>query len=540
MGRRHTSARALKRLFWLNGEPDPRLLQLEFVLLIALAGLAAVPFGGWSAVSVAEQVALVLALLTLVATIVATHHVADPLRTTFVLSIIDLGIVGVSAQRLDVGTLPFVVIPSLWLGRQLRWRAIPVAGLATLVLVTIPALLAHGNEDGTVAQVVPLPLVAMLAALAIAVGLDVAASAQAEAERALAELARQRRSSQAIFEAVDIGLALVDTDGDPTLMNRSMRRNAEMAYPNGVREARRVIAADGETVLAIDHTPSKRAGRGEEFDDLRVWVGDDVATRRALSVSARRVEDDDGTVVAAALAYKDVTDYMRALEVKDQFIALISHELRTPLTPIYGYVTMLQENDDLPELARKQLAVVARSTDRLRGLVDDLLEAAQVASGGLSLAPGPVDLAAIVAESLSSAQVQAEDAGIVLESAVPPAVPLVGDPVRLAQVVDNLLSNAVKYTPRGGTVRVDLVRHDRSVELRVRDTGLGIPADDVAHVFTRFFRTKEATNLAIGGIGLGLSITKEIVEGHGGAIAVHSEVGCGSEFRVSLPSSGVA
>jgi signal transduction histidine kinase len=413
-----------------------------------------------------------------------------------------------------------------------------VSGVATLVLVTAPAIAVHGTEDGILGQVVPLPFVAMFGAVAIAVGLDVAISAREESDRALAELAAQRRNSDAIVSAVDVGLALLDIDGHPQQINQRQREIDALTYPLGREyDVVHVFDADGTTPLPSRELPSAMAARGLDFDDQRIWVGESPASRRALSVSARSVCDEQGRRTGSALVYQDVTELMRAMAVKDEFIGMVSHELRTPLTSIYGYVSILHERDDLPALVHKQLSVVVRSTDRLRLLVDDLLEAAQVASGGLSLDPGPIDLAPIVTEAIAAARPVAIDAGVALEWDCPASAPLVGDRVRLAQVVDNLLSNAIKYTPRDGTVRVVLEVGKQTVELRVQDTGMGIAQEDLGRVFTRFYRTKQASDRAIGGVGLGLSITRSIVEGHQGEISVASEVGRGSEFTVVLPAA---
>jgi two-component system, OmpR family, phosphate regulon sensor histidine kinase PhoR len=338
--------------------------------------------------------------------------------------------------------------------------------------------------------------------------------------------------------AVDVGLALIDVDGRPQQTNARQRELDALKYPLGREHgAFYVYDADGTTLLRPHDLPSSAAARGLEFDDQRIWVGDDPATRRAISVSARNVRDEQGRRTGSALAYQDITDLMRAMAVKDEFIGLVSHELRTPLTSIYGYVTMLAERDDLPPIVQKQLATVARSSDRLRVLVDDLLEAAQVASGGLRLDPEPVDLATIVADAMAAAGPLATEADVSLECDFPATAPLVGDRVRLAQAVDNLVSNAIKYTPAGGAVKVLLTVCTRRVELRVQDTGMGIAPEDLAHVFTRFYRTQQASDLAIRGVGLGLSITQQIVEGHDGEITVASEVGRGSEFTVVLPAA---
>jgi signal transduction histidine kinase len=296
-----------------------------------------------------------------------------------------------------------------------------------------------------------------------------------------------------------------------------------------------VYAEDGTTLLTQRDMPSWRAAQGEEFDDCRIWVGEDPLTRRALSVSARTVHDRAGQFNGAALAYKDVTDFMRALRVKDEFVASVSHELRTPLTSIVGYVDLVREQPRLGEQEAAHLEVVARNAERLARLVADLLHAAKVVEEPLHVVRAPTDLAAVVRESVAAATPAADAAGIVLEAVVPERLPAVLDAQRMGQVVDNLVSNALKYTPAGGRVEVWLVQDGNRAELAVSDTGIGIEATDRERLFTRFFRARDAEDRSIPGIGLGLSIAKAIVEGHGGRIEVESEPGSGSVFRVRVP-----
>ena len=281
--------------------------------------------------------------------------------------------------------------------------------------------------------------------------------------------------------------------------------------------------------------PTYRATQGEEFDDHLIWVGSDPLTRRALSVSSKVVRDDQGRLAGAALAYKDVTDFMRALQVKEEFVASVSHELRTPLTSIHGFTSLVLERDDLPDEVRHQLGVVERNVDRLDRLVSDLLQTAQVERGLVHLERERTDIAALVRQSIEEARPAIEAAELTLATRIPKHLIVTVDPQRFSQVVDNLLSNAVKYTPDGGRIEVDLsITHDR-VELVVLDTGIGISMRDRTHVFSRFFRAPHAARQSIQGIGLGLSITKAIVDSHGGRIEVESEEGRGSTFRVRLP-----
>ena len=526
----------LRSAFWLRGEPDPRLLQLGFAAILVGVALVGQWIRGWPAGLSPMIVATTLAVVGFVLTVVITPRTRDLGRLLRALAFFDLGVIGISSLQLHPGTLALVVLPALWLGRQMRWRAVPVSGIATVVLVTIPASLRHGTSHDAVLQVVTLPFVAMLAVVAIAVGLDIAARMRAEAEQALAELAAERRNADAIVSAVDVGLVLLDRDGNVEKLNVRQREIERLKYPsgrgNGVTS---VFGADATTPLPTTDLPSALAARGEDFDDQRIWVGADPPSRRALSVSARAVLDEAGQRVGSALAYKDVTDLVQAMKARDEFVSLVSHELRTPLTAIYGYSTMLLERDDLPDGAAKQLQVVLRSTDRLRLLVDDLLQTAQLANGELRIELALVDLAVLVRDAVSAAEPEAEAAAVDVRREVPATLEVVGDAFRLAQVVDNLLSNAIKYTPPGGQVLVAVDESASTVRLRVRDSGIGIAADDLGKVFARFFRTPEVAERSIKGLGLGLAIVQAIVDGHGGTVEIDSEPGVGSEFRVLLP-----
>jgi signal transduction histidine kinase len=225
-----------------------------------------------------------------------------------------------------------------------------------------------------------------------------------------------------------------------------------------------------------------------------------------------------------------------AERLKAEFFALVSHELRTPLTSIIGYLELLGDEDQsLSEDGRRYLEVVARNTRRLERLVGDLLLVAQVEAGTFALELDEARLDALAAEAVSAAKPRAARAGIALALESDPVPPLSGDPGRLAQVIDNLISNAVKFTPEGGrvTVRVGAVGTDATLE--VEDTGVGIPADEQARLFDRFYRAAGAERNQVQGVGLGLSIVKAIVESHGGAIRLSSEEGSGTKFTITLP-----
>ena len=229
----------------------------------------------------------------------------------------------------------------------------------------------------------------------------------------------------------------------------------------------------------------------------------------------------------------------RSAKAKDEFVAQVSHELRTPLTSIRGYLALLLDHgaDDVSPAERdKYLSVVDRNADRLQRLVEDLLFVAGMDDGRLALAESELDLAEVTAESVEAARPAAEKRRIRLLVRSATALPLLGDRGRLAQVIDNLLSNALKFTPVGGEVTVEAARSNGSVRLVVADTGIGMRPDELGHLFERFYRTEGATAQAIQGSGLGLSISKAIVEAHGGTITARSQHGVGTSLTIELPA----
>lgn len=275
-----------------------------------------------------------------------------------------------------------------------------------------------------------------------------------------------------------------------------------------------------------------------------------------VSTTKMALRDEHGEIIGTFGISRDVTAQIRAEQalldqaqqlslqnerlreldgMKDEFIGLVSHELRTPLTSIIGYVKLLRDRRTSEVNADQYAEVIQRNSQRLLRLVEDLLFLSQTHSGTMAVELRSADLAEIAESAVEEMRPEAERKHIAMVFSSAGALRLPVDATRIAQLLGNLISNAVKFTPDGGKVEVRVgTEGDRAV-LEVADTGVGIPAADRDRIFDRFFRSAIATQQVIPGTGLGLTIAKNIVAAHHGAIMVDSDEGRGSAFRISLP-----
>jgi PAS domain S-box-containing protein len=226
-----------------------------------------------------------------------------------------------------------------------------------------------------------------------------------------------------------------------------------------------------------------------------------------------------------------------ANRVKDEFLATMSHELRTPLTSILGWSRLLQSNQLSDREKERAVQVIQRNAEAQSKLIEDLLDVSRIITGKLKIEFQPVSFASIT-EGVINSLVPAVDAKqLQLETEIDPAAgPILGDPARLQQIVTNLLSNAIKFTPSGGSICVHLERYDSHVRLVVRDTGVGIAAEHLPHIFERFRQVDSSNVRAHGGLGLGLAIVDYLVRQQGGTVSANSEgPGQGATFTVEFP-----
>ena len=277
--------------------------------------------------------------------------------------------------------------------------------------------------------------------------------------------------------------------------------------------------------------PEQQSGSGNG-QDLQPTAAVASCTADALT---RRIAELEREVAEERHARERAESSNRA---KDEFLSVVSHELRSPLNAILGWNRILA-------IKRAHDAEVTSVTPRIEQsaraqlkMVNDLLDFGRIGTGKLRLAPRPLKLSTLASMAVEATRPAAEAKGLRLVLEPGPGGNVVGDPDRLLQVIGNLLSNATKFTPRGGRILVQLREPDSRVELHVVDTGQGITSELLPHIFDRFTQGDNSTTRRSGGLGLGLTLAREIVALHGGSIAAESGgAGCGSTFTVSLPAS---
>jgi CheY-like chemotaxis protein len=257
------------------------------------------------------------------------------------------------------------------------------------------------------------------------------------------------------------------------------------------------------------------------------------------------VRDSSGDIIGASKIARDITDRQRAEEAlreadrqKDEFLALLAHELRNPLAPLRNGLQILRLAGADAAAADKARAMMERQLGHMIRLVDDLLDVSRIGRNKMELRRGRVLLSEVVSSAVETARPAIDSAGHQLVVSLPPEpVPLDADLTRLAQVLSNLLTNSAKYTQRGGRIWLTAERRDGELAISVRDTGIGIPAEALPHIFDMFSQIDRSIERSTGGLGIGLALVKGLVEMHGGVVTAESDgPGKGSTFTVRLPA----
>ena len=355
----------------------------------------------------------------------------------------------------------------------------------------------------------------------------------------------------AIVDSSDDAIVSKDLNGIVTSWNASAESMFGYTKDEMIGQSIRRLLPDDRQQEEDDVLYRIRRGeRVEHYETLRRRKDGTVIP---ISLSVSPILSENGTVIGASKIARDITERRRAeqerlrlLEIardasrlKDEFLATLSHELRTPLNAIVGYIRMMQSGLLTGEKQTRAVDTVSRNVNSLVQIVEDVLDVSRIISGKLRLEMQAVDLPGVVQAAVATVRPAADAKGIAIETISGPRAETVsGDPERLQQILWNLLSNAVKFTDRGGHVEVRLTRVNAHVEVTVTDTGAGIPAAFLPHVFERFRQADAGITRTHGGLGLGLAITRHLVELQGGRIYAGSEgPGKGSTFRIQMPVS---
>lgn len=353
----------------------------------------------------------------------------------------------------------------------------------------------------------------------------------AELERAVKETARARDEVKAILQAVADGLIVTDIENRVVMANPAAEALLGFRLSEVLgREIGSGIKDDRLRKIVRD-TLARRAGGYAVDIELETLAGQDKKVMRARTAP---VNNWQGQPMGAVTIIQDVTRLREVDRLKTEFLAIAAHELRTPLTSILGFSEILLKRD-LDESRRQHyITTIHKQGLHLQRIIEEILDISRLEAGrDLELAIQPVNLAELVNNEMMPFRETSPDHRFQIEglSGLPP---IMGDPFRLAQVVRNLISNAVKYSPDGGAVAIRGRVVEDHLEIIVQDEGIGMTPAQQSYLFEKFYRA-DASNTGIGGVGLGLAISKLIIEQHGGQIWVESESGLGTTVTFTLP-----
>ncbi len=392
-----------------------------------------------------------------------------------------------------------------------------------------------------------------------------------ERRQAQQALEYERQQLDAIVRTMYEGVLALHPDGSVAMINSAaedllgLQPASDPPTIGALREESLYEACDAEgRPLGPERQPAQRVLRGQSFTGFELYLRPKGASReRWLTVSGTPVYDERGALILGVLTAQDITqrkhdevavrahadalsranaELTRALKLKDEFLAMMSHELRTPLNVILGITEAMVDDQygPLNERQRHGLTAVAQSGHHLLTILADILDLARIAAGAERLDPRRVNVDLLCRSAVQFVEANARQKGLKLLRSVEQGVDGVrADERRLTQILINLLDNAVKFTPQGGTVGLEVIADPGQERLAfaVWDTGIGIAAADFDRLFQPFTQVDGRLSRAYGGVGLGLTLVRRLVELHGGSISLDSAPGRGSRFTVSLPWS---
>lgn len=485
----------------------------------------------------------IAAVSTLAAAILPWERL--PVNAMVVIPVLDL--VAVASIRLElIGVAPgaslLCIFPVLWLAFGFTPRMIVVAVAGTL-LISSGSYIVDVRSPATPTEwlnVVLLPMLTIGIAVAVNIGARQLRRTQralrqqtAELEHSLARALDAEALAESILETVDAGVAFYNADGSLGVANAQA---VAMVEAGGFRldeapyAGEHVMQGDRSTPIPLHEQIIPRALRGQLVSNRLVWLGP-VGHQRAALVSSTRVIRNDGRFLGTVIVAHDVTDLANAIRVREEFLRTVSHELRTPLTSIHGYLELVMDDAevDAPGLL-PALRVIQRNAVTLEQRVQELLTASNSA---VQISTSSTDVAEIAAEVVDAAR-RAGPAPIITQHGSTEATISV-DPEQVRRAITELVGNAVKFTPPDGAIDLTVVAAPEHVEVRVRDTGVGMSADELRQAFDKFYRSGYASERAVQGVGLGLFVARAIAEAHGGSLTLQSTPGVSTTAILVLP-----
>src|SRR5919112_1804476 len=353
-----------------------------------------------------------------------------------------------------------------------------------------------------------------------------------EIEHYVGEIQEQKSRLEAVLQASPEAVVATDPDERVTMVNPAAARMLGIGPSDRGRTLEEIGIPDGVLTCLREAALNGVAVREVELGEKAYW---------AYAAQMDRSEDlarNGGGNAGIILAVRDITEHRSLEKAKTAFVSDFSHELRTPLTTILSAVGLLERaRDRLDPLEHRALELADQELKRITGMVEELLTLAQMDSWQYQLEVGPANLSTVIQTAIESIEAKAQRFGIGIFFGDAGEHRCVCDVQKLYQVFLNLLDNAIKYSDPGARVDIQIEEDTSSLTVRVCDTGLGIPEEDLGQLFDRFYRVDKDRSRASGGSGLGLAISKQIVELHGGSITVESEVGAGSVFEITLPKA---
>jgi two-component system phosphate regulon sensor histidine kinase PhoR len=351
-----------------------------------------------------------------------------------------------------------------------------------------------------------------------------------ELEGVVRQVNNEKEKTERIINEIADGVVVVDVKGKVLLVNPAARRLLGAERQSGDTELSELVRTADLQEIFQDVTEA--AAKELEINDSHV------ASPRVLKATAVPLKDERGALVGKVAVFHDITQFKEVDRLKSEFISHVSHELRTPLTAIKGYIDNLRDGiaGSLRDKQQDYVERMAKNADHLVRLITDLLDVSRIESGKMALNLTTLSLRDLVGEVINNLRpIAAEKRLEVVLDGVDGAIQIRGDYAKLEQVITNLLDNATKFTPSGGRISITMQRDDRLLKTSIRDTGIGIPQEMQAQIFERFYRVEQGVPARVNGTGLGLYISKNLIEMHGGRIWVTSEAGKGSEFSFTLP-----